>query len=51
VAAEVRDNVFRMGSHASLGVYFSNNEMASGYSDDHQFFSAAPFYSALYFFV
>jgi beta-mannosidase len=49
VAAEVRDNVFRMGSHASLGVYFSNNEMASGYSDDHQFFSAAPFYSALYF--
>jgi beta-mannosidase len=49
VAAEVRDNVFRTGSHASLGVYFSCNKMASGYSDDHQFFSAAPFYSALYF--
>jgi beta-mannosidase len=30
VAAEVRDQVWRMASHASLGVWCGNNEMAGG---------------------
>ena len=50
VAAEVRDNVWRMGSHASLGVWCGNNEMAVGYSaQNHHFLSAHAFYSKLYF--
>lgn len=49
VAAEVRDQAWRMGSHASLGVWCGNNEMAGGYSEDHHFYSATAFYSKLYF--
>ena len=50
VAAEVRDQAWRMGSHASLGVWCGNNEMANGYDvNHHDFMSAAPFYSRLYF--
>ena len=49
VAAEVRDNVLRMGSHASLGVWCGNNEMAGGYSENHHYYSAHAYYSKLYF--
>ena len=49
VAAEVRDQAWRMGSHASLGVWCGNNEMASGYSEGHHMYSATAFYSKLYF--
>jgi len=49
VAEEVRDAAWRLGSHPSLGLYYGSNEMASGYSDGHHFFNAAPFYGALYF--
>jgi beta-mannosidase len=50
VGAEVEDSLFRLGSHASLGVLCGSNEMASGYSDaHHEPASAIPFYSALYF--
>jgi beta-mannosidase len=44
VAAEVRDNVWRMGSHASLGVWCGNNEMASFYP-----VAAHAYYSKLFF--
>lgn len=44
VAAEVRDNVWRMGSHASLGVWCGNNEMASFYP-----VAAHTYYSKLFF--
>ena len=56
VAAEVRDQAWRLGSHASLGVWCGNNEIAFSYqiakgpySRNHDFFAAAPFYSALFF--
>ena len=44
VAAEVRDNVWRMGSHASLGVWCGNNEMGSFYP-----VAAHAYYSKLFF--
>jgi beta-mannosidase len=50
VGAEVRDQLFRLGHHASLAVLCGNNEMAAGYADAHHLpRSAMPFYSALYF--
>ena len=49
VAAEVKDQAWRLGRHASLGAWFGNNEMAAGYSDDHHLFHAQRQYSQLYF--
>ena len=50
IGAEVRDNVFRLGHHASLAVLCGSNEMEAGYSDGHHLPpTAMPFYSALYF--
>jgi uncharacterized membrane protein YgcG len=48
VAAEVADNAWRLGSHPSLALWCGNNEMASGY-DEHDLYSVAREYSALYF--
>lgn len=49
IAEEVRDQAWRMGHRASVGLYFGSNEMASGYSEGHHFQHAAPQYAALYF--
>ena len=50
IGEEVRDNLFRLGHHASLAVLCGSNEMEAGYSDDHHLPpTAVPFYSALYF--
>lgn len=48
VGDEIQDQAWRLGSHACLALYSGNNEMASGY-DEHGFYSAAAYYSALYF--